>query len=135
MVSDVLMSIRPAYAEAILSGDKTVELRRRRPSFAVGTKVLVYATSPEQRVRGAFEVGGVIADAPAALWEAVAHRAALDRAAFDAYFAGAETAYAIEIANARRIAPTPIPIRPPQSYQFLDPKRLRHRTVMRLAAA
>lgn len=135
MVSDVLMSIRPVYADAILSGGKTVELRRRRPSFAVGTRVLIYATSPEQRVWGEFEVGGVVEDAPAALWHTVAHRAGIDRATFDAYFGGSETAYAIEIVNARRIAPTPIPIRPPQSYQFLDPKRLRHRTVMRLAAA
>ena len=135
MVSDVLMSIRPAYAEAILSGAKTVELRRRRPSFGVGTTVLIYVTSPEQSVWGAFQVSGIIADATADLWEAVAHRAGVQRATYDSYFAGSDTAYAIEIANARRTVPTPLPIRPPQSYQFLDPKLLPHRAVMRLAAA
>jgi predicted transcriptional regulator len=135
MVSGVLMSIRPVYAEAILSGAKTVELRRRRPSFGLGTTVLIYATSPEQRIRGVFEVDGIIEDTPAAIWETIAHRAGVERATFDAYFAGARTAFAIEIVNARRVRPTPIPIRPPQSYQFLDHKRQRHRSVLRLAAA
>ena len=135
MVSSVLMSIRPVYAEAILSGAKTVELRRRRPSFGEGTTVLIYATSPDKRVRGAFEVDGIIEGAPAALWETVANRAGIERAVFDAYFAGADTAFAIEIVNARRVRPSPIPMRPPQSYQFLDRKRQPHRSVLRLAVA
>jgi hypothetical protein len=33
MTPGVLMSIHPQYADAILAGTKTVELRRRRPSF------------------------------------------------------------------------------------------------------
>jgi predicted transcriptional regulator len=135
VVSDVLMSIRPAYAEAILSGAKTVELRRRRPSFGPGTRILIYATSPERRVRGAFEVRGVLEGSPARLWETVAHRAGIARTTFDTYFAGSDTAFAIEIANPRRIAPAAISIRPPQSYQFLDPKRGRHRSILSLAPA
>ena len=48
----VLMSIRPQYAEAILSGEKTVELRRRRPSFSAGTTVLIYSSAPLQTRAG-----------------------------------------------------------------------------------
>ena len=56
MVTDVLMSIRPIYAEAIFDGIKTVELRRRRPSFVDGTRVLVYSSSPHQKLLGTFRL-------------------------------------------------------------------------------
>lgn len=133
MVSDVLMSIRPVYAEAILSGAKTVELRRRRPSFGSGTRVLVYASSPTQHVEGVFEVGEVLEASPEALWRQVKERAGVDRATFDAYFAGCATAYGIEVVNPRRIGPTKLPIRPPQSYQFLRSQTHAHRPLLQLA--
>ena len=135
MVTDVLMSIRPVYSAAILSGRKTVELRRRRPSFGAGTRVLVYSTSPEQRVDGAFDVGGVIAGRPDALWASVGRRACVGRETFDAYFSGCDVAYAIEIENPRRLVPTALSIRPPQSYQFLDRDRPQHHAVLALASA
>ena len=40
------MSIHPVYANAILTGDKKVEFRKRRLAADV-THVLVYATAPE----------------------------------------------------------------------------------------
>ncbi|HEX5308063.1 MAG TPA: ASCH domain-containing protein [Solirubrobacteraceae bacterium] len=129
------MSIRPAYAEAILDGSKTVELRRKRPSFARGSRVLVYSSSPSQRVNGTFEVGRILADAPEALWPLVAERAGIDRERFDAYFRGCSTAYAIEVENPRRIEPCRLAIRPPQSYLFLRSRERRHRGLLRLARA
>lgn len=135
MVSrDVLMSIRPVYAEAIFSGTKTIELRRRRPSFPVGTRVVVYSTSPEQRLHGSFEVAGILEALPETLWRSVRERAGVDRSVFDAYFDGCDQAYGIEISEPRRITPTVLPIRPPQSYQYLRAQRPKHRDILRLAA-
>lgn len=134
MVTDVLMSIRPIYAEAIFDGIKTVELRRRRPSFVDGTRVLVYSSSPHQKLRGTFEVGGILADEPRVLWEEVGERACVDREVFDAYFAGCPVAYAIEVKNPKRIKPTRLSIRPPQSYLFLRSRERRHRSLLRLAS-
>jgi predicted transcriptional regulator len=135
MVSDVLMSIQPRYAEAIFNGIKTVELRRRRPSFSRGARVLVYSSSPHQRVQGTFDVGGVVTAAPDSLWRRVGSRAGIDRATFDAYFDGCATGYAIEIENPRRITPAELGIRPPQSYLFLRRRVPRHRRLLRLAKA
>jgi predicted transcriptional regulator len=135
MVTDVLMSIRPAYAQAILDGTKTVELRRRRPSFAPGTRVLVYSSAPHQQLQGTFEVGCIIADEPDALWEKVGDRAGIDREAFDTYFEGCSAAYAIEVENPKRIKPARLSIRPPQSYLFLRSREQRHRSLLRLARA
>jgi predicted transcriptional regulator len=131
---NVLMSIRPVYAEAIFAGTKTIELRRRRPSFPIGTRVVVYSTAPEQRLHGSFEVAGILEAQPEELWRTVHKRAGVDRSAFDIYFNGCDLAYGIEIAGPRRITPTVLPIRPPQSYQYLRAQRPKHRDILRLAA-
>jgi predicted transcriptional regulator len=127
---DVLMSIRPEYAEAILSGSKTVELRRRRPSFPSGTRVIVYSSSPDQRLLGTFEAGAVRVAPPEELWVLVGERAGVARLAFDAYFAGCELGYAIEVCAPRRLEPEPLRFRPPQSYLFLQSRSRRHRAVL-----
>jgi predicted transcriptional regulator len=131
----VLMSIKPGYAEAILNGTKTVELRRRRPSFGEGTTVVVYSSSPQQRVEGTFTVGRLLEAAPEQLWDLVSHRAGIDRPAFDAYFAGCPTAYAIEVRRPRRIKPARLRLRPPQSYLFLRSGVRQHRPLLRLVGA
>jgi predicted transcriptional regulator len=135
MVTDVLMSIRPVYADAIFAGTKTVELRRRRPSFSEGSQVLVYSSAPHRRLQGTFEVGGVLAEEPNALWRRVSKQAGIDKETFDAYFAGCSAAYAIEIKNPKRIEPTRLSIRPPQSYLFLRPRERHHRRLLQLAHA
>lgn len=134
MVSGVLMSIRPEYSSAIFAGTKTVELRRRRPSFSAGTRVLVYSTSPTQQVDGLFEVGDVLAAEPAELWERVGHRAGVDRGTYDSYFAGCDLAYAIEVVDPQRVPPVELAIRPPQSYQFLRPRKEAHRRLLELTS-
>lgn len=132
---DVLMSIRPEYAEAILSGAKTFELRRRCPSFGVGSRVVVYSSSPDQRLLGTFEAGTVHQASPGDLWRLVSKKAGITRDAFDAYFAGCGVGYAIEVCSPRRLEPKPLRFRPPQSYLYLRPGRRSHRTVLRWAAA
>jgi predicted transcriptional regulator len=132
---DVLMSIRPEYAEAILSGTKTFELRRRRPSFGKGSRVVVYSSSPDQRLLGTFEAGAVHEAAPDELWHRVSKKAGISRDAFNAYFDGCGVAYAIEVRAPRRLDPKPLRFRPPQSYLYLKPGRRGHRTVLRWAAA
>jgi len=132
---DVLMSIRPEYAEAILSGRKTFELRRRKPSFATGSRVIVYSSSPDRQLLGTFEAGRVYEASPQQLWQKVSKRAGISREKFDAYLEGCAFAYAIEVTKPRRLEPQPLRIRPPQSYLFLRPGRTGHRSVLRWAAA
>lgn len=132
---DVLMSIRPEYAEAILSGKKTFELRRRKPSFAAGSRVIVYSSSPDRQLLGTFEAGRVHEASPQELWQTVSKTAGVSREKFDAYFEGCALAYAIEVKAPTRLKPSPLRMRPPQSYLFLCPGRTGHRRVLRWAAA
>jgi len=39
----IVLSLKPLYAEAILSGAKTVELRRIGPKISVRARALIYA--------------------------------------------------------------------------------------------
>jgi predicted transcriptional regulator len=125
------MSIRPRFAEAILDGRKLVELRRRRPPFVPGTLVLIYASSPLRRVVGWFEVGEVVAAAPGALWQQVGGGSSVSRKEFDTYFAGCEQAFAVSIAASGRLRPAKLPIRPPQSWQYLRPADWGHARLIR----
>lgn len=47
----VLLSIKPKYADLILAGSKTVELRRSWPSNDIGV-MIIYSSSPVQRLTG-----------------------------------------------------------------------------------
>jgi predicted transcriptional regulator len=131
---DVLMSIRPEYADAILSGSKLYELRRRRPSFGPGSRVIVYSSSPDQQLLGTFEAGSIHEAAPVALWRLVAGQAGVDRSTYDDYFEGCTTAYAIEVRMPTRLKPAALKFRPPQSYLFLRGGRRGHQRVLRWAA-
>jgi len=98
------MSIRPVFAEGILSGTKTVELRRRRPSIRTGERVVIYASSPTCALVGAFVVGQVDEHAPSPLWERFGAASGLNRREFMAYFEGAVRGVAISVAKAWRAA-------------------------------
>lgn len=47
----VLLSIKPKYADLIIAGSKTVELRRSWPSNDVGV-MIIYSSAPVQRLTG-----------------------------------------------------------------------------------
>lgn len=59
MSAAILMSIRPRFADAILAGEKSQELRRRFSGGGPGTRVFIYASSPVRQLVGAFEIGTV----------------------------------------------------------------------------
>ena len=70
----VLLSIKPGYAYLILDGEKTVEIRTRRPRFNPGTTLFLYASSPEQAVVGAVTVQNVMWATPKIIWRHCAGR-------------------------------------------------------------
>lgn len=68
-----ILSIKPKYAKAILSGEKKVELRKLRgqkppPSGAV---MVMYASGNVQKIVGEFEVGRVEIGTPEKIWALV----------------------------------------------------------------
>ena len=56
----VLMSIKPVFAEEILTGFKKFELRSRTASIASGDKVIMYASTPIKSLVGMFTAGRIL---------------------------------------------------------------------------
>lgn len=106
--ADAIISIHRGYADAILAGTKTVELRRKLPEIPSGTRLWIYATRPTSAVVGFATIQDVRRAAPTTIWKK--HRAGVgvDHAAFKTYFNGAPEAVAILLVAARRIAPITI---------------------------
>lgn len=102
---DAIISIRPNFAAAILSGSKTVELRRRIPPLEIGTRLWIYATRPIAAVLGSAITEAIVRGTPDAVWEAYAEQAAIGRDDYDRYFDGAKEAIGISISSVRAIAP------------------------------
>ena len=121
-----LMSIRPEYAEALLDGTKKVELRKSRFASDI-SHILIYATSPVQRVLGWAKASHVEEGSPTRIWETHKEHAGIRRRAYRTYFQGHRRATAIHVADPQRLR-DPLPLseiedglKPPQSWQYLSP--------------
>ena len=99
----LLISIRPRFADLILTGAKTVELRRVRPAVESGDRVLLYASSPVRELIGSCIVASVDVGPAADIWPTHGPRTGVTQLEFDRYFDGAARAVAISLRDARRV--------------------------------
>lgn len=95
------MAIHPGYAEAILDGAKHVEFRKRTLASDV-SRVVIYATSPIQKVVGEFTIRETVVDEPDVIWERFGDVGEIDRESFGAYYANSSTAVAFVVDEATR---------------------------------
>lgn len=124
----ILMSVKPHFAQFILDGTKTVELRRVAPQAMPGTIVALYSSSPERAIVGTFVLGDIETASVSALWKSAGKKAGLTRRAFREYFMGAVKAHALSVRQPSRL-PKPIGLRhirfafpgfrPPQNFRYL----------------
>jgi predicted transcriptional regulator len=91
-----LLPIQPRYVEAILSGAKRVEFRRRRFGRPI-CHVVIYATQPVKGIVGFFRVSEVTEASPMELWHRFKHVGGIEEEAFQAYYRGVEQGVAIGI--------------------------------------
>lgn len=125
-----LFAIHPEFAERILSGQKKVEFRKRRPKENI-SHVLVYATSPLKKVLGYFHIEHVDEGSPDEIWSRYGHIGGIEESAFDAYFADSDVSVAIVIKEAKSFdEPVGLeclngPKAPPQSFQYLPTSTLK----------
>lgn len=129
----VLISIRPCFAQAILDGTKTVELRRQRLLAAPGSLALLYSSSPVKAIVGTARIDRIEQSSPLGLWMRVGDSAGVTRAQYDAYFEGSPRAVALHLCEVRRLEPpaplaelrSTIGVEPAQSFRYLTLAQLR----------
>lgn len=134
------LSVHPRWIDAILSGHKSVELRRRPPGVSSGTEALLYSTSPVCQLVARATVETVVERPLEELWRSHGSCAAVSRREFDEYFSGRETGTAIELGEVMQLvrpvgleALRGLGIRPAQGWRYL-PADSTHE-LMRLAAS
>ncbi len=121
---NVLLSIKPEFANEIFAGNKKYEYRRIIFRESV-KRIVVYASSPVQMVIGEFQVEEVLFNDLSDLWRQTKRYAGISESYFYAYFSEKEKGYAIRIGEATRYEqPTPLENlyhrRPPQSFAYLN---------------
>ena len=120
----VLLSIKPQFAEQIFSGSKKFEFRKSLFKNTDVTTVIVYASSPTQKVIGEFQIDGILSDDLQSLWQKTKKFAGIDEEYFYEYFAEKEIGYAIRIKEPVKYK-KPLGLKehynvsPPQSFLYL----------------
>jgi predicted transcriptional regulator len=100
---EAIISIHPEFANAIIAGTKTVELRRRIPPIKIDTRLWIYATQPIGAVIGTATIEAIVRGTPEFIWDWCADRADVSRAEFDRYFSGTSEAIGISLCAAQKI--------------------------------
>lgn len=126
---DIFVSIHPQYADKILDGLKTIELRRRFPTLdGFNGRLLIYSTTPVQSVIGFAEIEEVHHLPIKKLWSEFSKEAQIEKTDFLNYFTGVTHGYAVQLKNPKRFA-EPLSIEylkqnygmiAPQSYRYLS---------------
>lgn len=128
----IFLSIKPQYADLILNGEKTVELRRVRPKLQPGDLVILYATAPISAILGCFTTLDVITAPIQEIWDTFGPQSSISHDLFFDYFQGVDEGVAILVDKTFRLIPneeesdltrlreTYAGFHPPQGYRYIQ---------------
>lgn len=122
---DVLLSIKPKFAESIINGRKKYEFRKNAFSKRNIGRVYIYSTTPIKKIVGIFRISKIIEDKPSTLWHQLKDEAGISEEEFFDYFKNREVGFAFEIVKVEKFE-TPVDPKnvlpnfvPPQSFCYL----------------
>jgi len=126
----VLLSIKPEFADKIFNGIKKYEFRRSIFKKKEVKTVVVYASSPVQKIIGEFEIETIIKEKVNRLWNLTKDFSGISEEYFFEYFINKEDGFAIKIKRTKKYK-RPLSIKedfnatPPQSFMYLtkEPSR------------
>jgi len=122
----VILSIKPVFANQIFEGTKKFEFRRVLFDQSKVDSIIVYSSSPMQKVIGEFVIERVIYAELPTLWLLTKASAGITQADFYKYFKGKVKGYAIGIIHPV-LYYTPLKLKevfgisPPQSFAYWPP--------------
>lgn len=122
---NVLLSIKPEYAEKIFSGEKRYEFRKRKPKQVVN-RVFVYECRPSKRIVGWFSVSKIHSGPPGEIWKRCKDSGGIEEETYLSYCRGKKVVHALEIDEIFRFDPPMNPVealsdfKPPQDFMYFD---------------
>jgi len=120
----VVLSIKPEFAHKIFDGSKKFEFRKVIFKNDNVKSVIVYASSPVQKVIGEFEIGKIFNNNLETLWELTKEHSGITEDFFYEYFSEREKGFAIQVKN-KKIYKVPkclksdFNLHPPQSFAYV----------------
>jgi predicted transcriptional regulator len=125
----LLISIKEKYVAKIISGKKTIELRKSQPKVKAGDTVIIYTTQPKKAVTAIATVKQIIKLTPQNMWDQYKNNLGIEKVEFEDYYKGNAVAVGIELCDIiqldaeillsaiKLIHPT---FTPPQTFKYLD---------------
>ncbi len=119
----VVLSIKPEFANKIFDGTKKFEFRKAIFKNTQIKTIIVYASSPVQKVIGEFEIERILEHDLDTLWKRTHALSGISKDFFDQYFADKEMGFAIQIKNVvkykkPKCLKTDFQLHPPQSFAY-----------------
>ena len=108
MSTAALISIKPVFAQKIIAGEKTIELRKSSMGLKPNDVVVVYSSAPEQQIAFWFRIGEIETLTTKEMWSRYRGRLGISQKDYDAYFEGSNTATGIHIDDLHKINPIPL---------------------------
>lgn len=123
---EILMAIKPEFADKILSGSKTFEYRKRVPKQEFDL-ILFYVSSPIMKVLFQSKIKRILDASPDEVWNETKEKGCVDFDFFYQYFNNKQTAYAIELCDVKQFkVPKSLSefgvLKPPQNFMYLHKK-------------
>ncbi len=120
----VILSIKPEFAFKIFDGSKKYEFRKSIFKNKNVKTIIVYASSPIQKVIGEFEIGRIYNDDLDSLWDLTKEHSGISEEYFYSYFTNKDKGFAIQVKRKKKYKkPKSLKdefnIHPPQSFAYV----------------
>lgn len=126
----LIISVKPKYAEKIIEGKKTIELRKCAPKrVSKNDRLLLYVTSPVKELWGLYKIKEIIVEEPKKFWELYGHKTGISENEFENYYKNSSKAFGIEIVEIQNYMKYSIKLNslrklipgfmPPQTYSYI----------------
>ena len=125
----ILISIKEKYVQEILSGRKTIELRKSKPTARPGDVIIIYTTQPVKAVTAVAVIENIISCTPDIMWRDHKESLGIEESDFFDYYKNAKKAIGIELKSVTKldanILLSAIKIiypnfSPPQTFKYLN---------------
>ncbi|WP_149915377.1 ASCH domain-containing protein [Sphingobacterium cavernae] len=99
----LLISIHEKFVDKILSGEKTIELRKSKPNIAPGESLIIYTTKPKKAITAIAVINNIISLSPHEMWEKYSDKLGISKDDFDLYYKNSGKAIGIELINVYKL--------------------------------
>ena len=120
----VVLSIKPEFAFKIFDGSKKFEFRKAIFKNNNVKSIIVYASSPVQKVIGEFEIGKIFNNDLETLWKLTKEHSGITEDFFYDYFSQRKKGFAIQVKNKKKYKEpkclkADFNLHPPQSFAYV----------------